>query len=185
MGDWFSSTFQNLFSFIFGWIKWLAGSIVNGLGSFFNALYVLLKNGFESLGEDINNVIVWLGGLIHDLSQSFVSALQNIFGPLIMFFSGLLYFITQVLAVIILVLKVILGLIGVLFGLFAGFVNTVVGFASWDGSATSVNSVFSGGFNFFLGAFNSMGGNVIAGVLAVVIWLIAVYVIFKIIGSND
>lgn len=210
MGQWFASVFQNLFSFLFGWYQWLGNFIVNGIGGFFGQLFTLIsdtakwivnslsdtftglfnwlgatfKNLIQGLADAISGFFTWLGNVLHMLFQGLIDFINLLFAPLIKFFDGLWYFIVQALTVIVLVLKVLLGLFGVVLGVIGGFFNTIFSFLAWSGSGTSVNAAYAGGFSFFLNAFGQMGGDIFASILAVMIWLMAIYAIFKIVRTN-
>lgn len=183
----------------------MARTVVDGIGSFINALgdflgdkltwlgnkiiacFNFLADVIKDLGQGLGNIFkslfTWLGDLLKFLFQGLIDFIRNVFGKVFLFFDGLWYFIVSIITVIVLALKVILGLFGVLFAVIGGFFVTVFSFLSWSGAPAPVHSAFGSGFDFFMSGFTQVGGNIIAGVISVIIWLLTIFIIFKIVSE--
>lgn len=146
------------------------------MGSFINGLF---QNLFNLMG----GLFSWLGNLLWSVFQWLFNALYNLLYPVVSFFAGWVYFIAQVLQVVVLALRLVLGLVGVVFGVIGGFFNTIVGFLSWSGGAVTYPSAYQGGFSLVMNAIDQMGGDIFAGVLAVLVWILAVWVIFRVVSD--
>lgn len=188
MGDWFSSVFSNLFGFLVGWFKWLGNSIVDGVGGFLNQVISVIHDGLiyvvSAIADTINELGTWLASVFRDLLQGLIDVIKMLFTPVLKFFDGIIYFLAQAMTVIVLVLKVVLGLVGVVFSGIGGFFNTIFSFLSWSGSSVIYPSAYTDGFNMAFNAFSDMGGDIIAGVLAALVWLLAIWTIFKVVSAR-
>lgn len=154
---------------IFNGLSTLGDTFISSIDS----LGTLLSSGLSSVSQAIWGFFTWLW-----------NNLVTFFQPLMDFVNGVIYFIEQVLGVVVLVLTLALKLIAIPFALIGGLFHIISSFLSWSAVPSSIDTDFQQGLNIFKTALDSVGGDVIAGVLSFLVWLLIVYAIFRILSKD-
>lgn len=159
--------------------------------SLFGGLFGQLRNLFSSLfsfmGDIYHDLTSFIGNLFSGFWNAFTTFITNLFGPILDFFDAVLYLFKQAFVIVILVLKVIAALFGLLISFANGIINTLIGFAGWSGSTQyySLADPLQTGMGFTMGIVNQTGLNILPLVIAVFIWLLTAYGVFKIVGGRS
>lgn len=158
----------------------------------------LWERGLQWLRDTIGQAVVepvrqYVQGAVQSLRDFLASfgrelsdALGQLFGPLIDFVGGTFYALERLAGVFGLLIKILLLMVQVLFATAEGLVRTLTSVASFDPAAVAPadKSVYATGIDWVLQKASGVGLDVVAGVLAVGVWLGAGLAVLRLIGAG-
>ena len=195
-----NSFFSYFWSFASDWwgnitsaIASVGSLISNGFSGLFTSLQNWLNPIFEffrTAMQSIADAVSGVAGKIIESLQNFFNALKtfftNLFKPILDLISGIIYLLAQVFNIIKLIIQLVLTLLGVLIAVISGMFQTLIGLLSFGGDNDyfELHGEFSTMFIYVIDLVNSGGFNLIAGIVAVFVWIITARGLIRIISGE-
>ena len=195
-----NSFFSYFWSFAGDWwgnITNAIASVGNLISNGFSGLFTSLQNWlnpvfefFRSAMQSIVDAVSGVAGRIIETLQNFFNALKtflvNLFKPILDLIYGIIYFLAQVFNIIKLVIQLVLTLFGVLIAVIGGMFRTLTGLLSFGGGSDyfELHGEFSAMFVYVIELVNSGGFNLIAGIVAVFVWILTARGLVRLISGE-